>query len=99
MNMKRKRTLRRHPELAAAVADRKAAPGPKPLRERKHLSRWAVKPTWPATADQRKQSRPVIVMRPVRLACMRASSHPVVQYRIRMLGARLPKHTLDSGLI
>lgn len=35
---------------------------PKPLVLRKHKAKAAIKPTWPASADQKAQARPLIVL-------------------------------------
>lgn len=39
---------------------------PKRLVTRKHKQKAPAKPSWPATADQRQQSRPLIVLHPWR---------------------------------
>lgn len=51
---------------AAVAAKKPTAPGPKFKRERKAAAFNRIEPTWPATKDQKRQSRPVIYLRPVR---------------------------------
>lgn len=39
---------------------------PKPLQCRVQKAKDPIKPTWPNSIDQRKQSRPIIIQRPLR---------------------------------
>jgi len=59
-----------NPEMHGVRAARKAAKfsgaQPKPLKVRAHKPKKAIKATWPTSKDQLKQSRPVIVVHPVR---------------------------------
>lgn len=66
---------------------------PKPLRERRRKPKAAIKPTWPNTADQRKQSRPLIVARPVR-RLTKGRFTPVTT-----AGAVTEKHKLDAAAL
>lgn len=68
---------------------------PKPLRERRHYSPAPIRATWPHTPDQRKQSRPVIVMCPVR-AVVNRTHNPRKVRSIRAAGNVLPKRILDA---
>ncbi|MEN6540879.1 MAG: hypothetical protein ABFC67_14825 [Mizugakiibacter sp.] len=69
---------------------------PKPLLERRRNPKAAIKPTWPSTADQRKQSRPVIMLRPVK-RLLEGQYHPVTVYSFRRAGDVMPKHELDAA--
>lgn len=95
MNKKRARTLRRHPELAREAS--RGAPGPKPLRQRPQRGPLVLQPSWPRSADQWAQSRPVIVMHPVRQQLQYTG---IVGYKsdraIRAAGNHQPKHWLDT---
>lgn len=82
---------------------------PKPVRERKHKRKAAQRPTWPRSKDQRQQSRPLIVVRPMsRLAgAMRAANPPgkdgtreltpLQREALRSL-RNAPKHQVDAAL-
>lgn len=70
--MIRKRTTRRtnvskkSAHRVAVAAKQRPAPAPQFASERKHNRAPVAKPTWPATDNQRKQSRPLICERPMR---------------------------------
>lgn len=80
---------------------------PKLKAERQRRVRRGHGPTWPGTDDQRKQSRPVIVLHPVRAAIkLIPKPGPAAlpgDWRLwsaavdaaRQLGETLPKHVLD----
>ena len=57
---------KKHAIRAARKAAKSSGAEPKPLAVRAHKPKAAIKPTWPASKDQKTQSRPVIVIRPVR---------------------------------
>ena len=61
-----KEPSRRDLHRAAVAAKKPAAPGPKFKRERKAAAFKRIDPTWPATKDQKRQSRPVIYLHPIR---------------------------------
>lgn len=71
-----------NPQKHAVRAARKAAKfsgaEPKPLTVRAYKPKKAIPATWPASKDQNKQSRPVIIIRPVRAlaALMLAAAVP-----------------------
>lgn len=74
-------------------------PKPKKLRARDPLL--PIEPTWPATADQRAQSRPVIVVNPLRAITYKHGSMHVARFHIGVRSNRqahtLPKHILDAA--
>lgn len=73
MNGKRARSFRKVTSSRADYQDLKDAyrksylssQRPKPLSERKRKLKDPIKPTWPRTEDQKLQSRPLIVIRPL----------------------------------
>lgn len=69
---------KKHGVRAARKAAKFSGAEPKPLPVRNHKPKKAIKPTWPASVNQKKQSRPVIVCRPVRAlrALMLAAATP-----------------------
>ena len=81
--------------------------GPKFPKERQRKQAAGHGPTWPATKDQRKQSRPLIVEKPVRqLRLQMLLSNPKDKSGMRYLTAaqiwllrgaeRLPKHMISN---
>ncbi len=56
----------KHGVRAARQAAKSNGAEPKPLKVRAHKPKKAIKATWPGSPDQKKQSRPVIVVHPVR---------------------------------
>lgn len=73
---------------------------PKPLVVRVRKPKEAIKPTWPATPNQRAQSRPVILLQPLRLlkAKLIETSSSWTQRdesEVTRTGW-LPKHDIDS---
>ncbi len=83
------------------------ARGPKPLPERRRKRQAARRPTWPRSKDQRAQSRPLIVLRPLRaLGLALLASNPrnddgarhLTWLQARQLDAmqHLPKHLIDT---
>lgn len=104
MNGKRSRELRRRALTLRQYKAMKRAhtrgnsQNPKPLHERTHKAKPPIKATWPRTPDQKGQSRPVIVMGPVR-AMLEDTEHPRTRRRIRSAGNWMPKHMLDAGVL
>lgn len=101
-----KRVARR----AAARAQREAINQPKPLDVRVYKPKQAIKPTWPKTKDQRKQSRPVIVCHPLRATARRwlSEAEPdakgnrsltTLQRSFLQAGAKAPKWVLDRHAV
>ena len=103
MNGRKARELRReaiskndHRRLKRkAHADQGQHPKFKPERRRRNHVGHA--PTWPATDDQRAQSRPLIVVHPIRQMCAGLNDHDTIR-RLRGLGWA-PKHRLDAGAV
>ena len=87
---------KRQARLILRAHKRKASQNPKPMQERRHVAAGPRRATWPHTPDQKRQSRPVIVMGPVR-AMLRDTEHPRTRRRIRAAGNWMPKHMLDAG--
>lgn len=56
----------RRARRAAARAKREAINQPKPLAARKYKAKDPVAATWPKSKDQKRQSRPVIITRPLK---------------------------------
>jgi hypothetical protein len=67
---------------------------PKFAKERKPSARVYQSPSWPHTANQIRQSRPVIIMRPVKQVVGKSESPTAREYRQDTYG--LPKHELDA---
>jgi hypothetical protein len=61
-----RKTYQRLKKQVSAQALTNASQHPKPKKQRKHKQKELIAPTWPHTKNQRKQRRPVIVMRPIR---------------------------------
>lgn len=103
MNGRKARELRRqaisknhHRRLKReAHADQGQHPKFAPERRRKPSA--GSGPTWPRTKDQRKQSRPLIVVHPIRQMCAGLTDHDTIR-RLRGLGWA-PKHRLDAGAV
>lgn len=72
-----------------------SAQNPAPLSVRNKRAAALIKPTWPRTPDQKAQSRPVIVMRPVGRRLDETPYLPLVVRRIRSTSNQ-PKHQLDA---
>lgn len=64
-----------------------ASQNPKFPKERRHKRKDLIKPTWPATPDQHKQGRPLILMHP--------TSHMSKAWRHLEDVRAMPKHALD----
>ena len=90
-----------------ALANKTVAKGPKHVKLRKHKQTAMSSPTWPLTKDQKKQSRPVIVMAPHRaITYSMLNSAPKTKDGIRYLSRNqqkrlaalryMPKYVLDS---
>lgn len=60
---------------------------PKPLKLRKRKPQTSRKPSWPKSEDQKKQSRPLIVVHPVR---------GWTKHQRRQVDLNQPKHVLDA---
>ena len=69
---------------------------PVALAERTRRPKKAIKPTWPGSDDQRKQSRPIIVLHPLRSIARRMESK---LYNLRGVGEHYPKWRLDAGAV
>lgn len=104
MNGKRAKAIRRHTTsrqhyLAAKDSFKHFvwahAQQPKPLPERKRKPKQAIKATWPHSPDQKRQSRPVIVMRPVLRRLEETHDNPRTQRHIRVT-CNWPKRYLDA---
>lgn len=111
--MIRKRTTRRTnvskkaAHRVTVAAKQQSAPAPQFVTERKHKRAPVAKPTWPATDNQRKQSRPLIYERPMRaIALHMLLSNPPNEKGFRSLTSAqrgelhnlvgAPKHHLDA---
>lgn len=92
----------------SAQARTDAAQAPTPVKLRTHKRKPAIKPTWPDTFNQHTQSRPLIVMRPIR-ALVRAviemtPANPMTGERhisrsdLEMVAwiSTMPKHAIDA---
>ena len=69
---------------------------PKALAERKRSPKDPVRPTWPATANQKRQSRPLIVIHPVRQAVLQSPYSLREVVRANLTG--LDKHQIDAAV-
>lgn len=78
-----------------AHADQGQHPKFKPERRRRNAVGHG--PTWPSTDDQRKQSRPLIVIQPVKQMCAAAPFEDREQ--LRRMGSVMPKHYLDAAAV
>lgn len=67
---------------------------PKPLITRFRRSAGPAKPTWPATANQKRQSRPMIVLRPAQ-QFDELAVHKDAKHAFRAACHSLPKCELD----
>ena len=56
-----------------------------------------IEPTWPRTEDQKRQSRPMIVVHPVRRLVWR--DKPRREAKIRAAAYGIPKWALDAAAI
>jgi ADP-heptose:LPS heptosyltransferase len=104
MNGKQARALRREAlsGFASAVSKRKRYQAlkreflsengqhAKPVKVRKHKPKAAIKATWPKTKDQKQQSRPMIVVHPIRQIVKLRKHYPTNE----LVG--LAKHHLDA---
>jgi hypothetical protein len=61
-----RKTYKHLKKVNSAQALTNASQAPKPINVRAHKQKDLIPATWPRTPDQRKQSRPLIVLRPVR---------------------------------
>lgn len=59
-----------------------AQPITKFKKERKHKVKAAIPPTWPRTGNQRLQSRPLIVVKPIRAARIKLEREAAEQAEI-----------------
>ena len=93
-------------KVCSAQARTDASQCPKATKLRAHKRKKATNATWPASIDQVRQSRPLIVLRPVRaLARAMLASNPTDERGTRYLSqtqfealARVlnaPKHQID----
>lgn len=67
--------------------------------ERKHKRKEAIPPTWPKTDDQKVQSRPLIVLKPVRhiIKVLGLEGDGVEVYKQEL--AKMPKCELDHFVL
>jgi hypothetical protein len=76
-----------------------AAPGPKFPKERKRKPAKAHGPTWPRTEDQKAQSRPLIVIKPIRqIKQMDRSAERLYAKELAAAGS-WPKPMLDTAVL
>ena len=68
---------------------------PNALPERKHPPKEPARPSWPATANQRRQSRPLIMIHPVRQAVLQSPHFMREVVRANLIG--LDKHQIDAA--
>lgn len=88
-----RKSYRRMKKLLSAQAKTNASQNPTPINERKHKEKPLIDSTWPHTRDQNRQSRPVIVLRPVRALMKKNTKTP---WNIPEAVGCLPKHVLDK---
>lgn len=89
---------KKHAVRAARNAAKFSGAEPKPLVVRSHKPKAAIKATWPATPNQRKQSRPVIVVKPVRaLAALLVAAAVPDKNGVRILTADQHEQLRDYG--
>jgi hypothetical protein len=107
MNGKRARALRREAQkqsrkphqqrriYQALKREAKAENGqhPKPIKVRGHAPKSPIKATWPKTNDQKQQSRPLIVVHPIR-QYKKLRPKSMIDHLIG-----LPKWQLDAAVI
>lgn len=91
-------TLRQYKAMKRAHT-RGGSQNPKPLADSTRKAKPLIKATWPRTPDQKGQSRPVIVLKPVRAMLDNPHLHPKTARRIRSAGNWMPKHMLDAGVV
>lgn len=72
----------------------------KPLKERKHKAKPLHAATWPATPDQKKQSRPMIVTNPIK-RMLQSHSRDAVEGFLWAAGASIngEKRSLDAAYL
>ena len=109
MNGKKARALRKilgivpHKKSAARSAYKAAkrhhdnGQHPKFAEPRALKQKAAVTPSWPKTLDQKRQSRPLIVLHPVRQMCAGKSERRKAE--IRRAFNNIPKFALDEAAI
>lgn len=89
---------KKHKVRAARQAAKFSGAQPKPLAERNHKPQEPIKATWPKSKDQRKQSRPVIVIRPVRaLAALLVAAAVPDKNGVRSLTNKQRRELRDFG--
>lgn len=72
-----------------------AAQQPKPLKVRRRVEAGPSRPTWPATGDQIRQSRPLIIVKPVRRLLEQTPEIQRASVRQDCIGES--KHVLDGA--
>lgn len=72
---------------------------PKFKRERRRRNRVGHGPTWPRTDDQRTQSRPVIVLHPIRQLLIMLPKYWTEARNDAIASANAPKWALDARVI
>lgn len=70
---------------------------PKFAEPRARKQKAAIPPTWPKTLDQKRQSRPLIVLHPVRQMCAGKSKQRKAEIRAAL--NRIPKFALDDAAV
>lgn len=70
---------------------------PKPLVARVRKPKRPIKATWPATLDQMRQQRPMIVLHPARQ--LGAGKNEKRKHEFRVACNALPKHECDAAAL
>lgn len=103
MNGKKARALRRsafnrkHYQALKREAKRGDGQNPKPLPERRRKPMATAAPSWPRGANQRAQSRPLIVIHPVRALC--PGSNTSIKAWHRKIAEGAPKWQIDRAAL
>jgi hypothetical protein len=107
MNQKQAKKLRgisssrmEYQEFKRAYLSKNTGQKPKPLATRKQKLKKSIPATWPRTDNQKAQSRPVIVIKPVRALKARLKDEALYGWQVRDLLDSVknqPKHLLDLG--
>ena len=106
MNQKQAKKLRKlsssrmeYQEFKRAFLNKNTSQKPKVLATRKCKAKKAIPPTWPNSENQKMQSRPVIVTKPLRAFKNSLKDEALYGWQVRDLIASvetLPKHELDQ---
>lgn len=87
-------------EFKRAYLNKNTGQAPKPLITRKRKVKKPVPASWPRTGNQKAQSRPVIIINPVRALKARLRDEALYGWQVRDLIDSVknqPKHLLDLG--